>query len=376
MIVSPRAEEIIDVLRKEGNGFIKIDEVFLYRRAGAGSPYRKVPYWKRGEDSHDPPPPKLTSFAIIPEMTSAVHRGFGVYGNTFGNTEAVNAWRAFDRDVQTSGSFGNFQSNADGDNRYAWVIVSFPEPRIVRGWSLQFEYAWSSFFLAIEGKLHGGAWTRIFESASASPVNYGRFGATTTPMQCTAVRILTDCSYSVRSCQFFDLVPLIPVTMTSSTTPPTAGVSLISEPNNDNLCRCFTDQSNAYTHGTVAWYYNGENWQSNKGSVSTKDQNHFFIRFAEPKMVSGFSIGGISDYSSNDCYANCLLIEGRESETDFWRPLGEVEFEPSQRRTRYFDFPMNRTVLQLRITVQDVTHGASASNSASVYLPPIQLWGM
>jgi len=55
MIVSPRAEPIIDVLRKEGNGFIPIDEVFLYRRAGAGSPYRKIIYWKRGEDSINPP---------------------------------------------------------------------------------------------------------------------------------------------------------------------------------------------------------------------------------------------------------------------------------------------------------------------------------
>ena len=82
MIVSPRAEEIIDVLRKESNGFIKIDEVFLYRRAGAGSPYRKILYWKRGEDSTDPPPPKLTSFAIVPEMTAAATRGFGVYGTS------------------------------------------------------------------------------------------------------------------------------------------------------------------------------------------------------------------------------------------------------------------------------------------------------
>ena len=71
-ILSPRAANIIDVQRKEGNGFILIDEVMLYRRIGTGSPYRKILYWKQGEDSNDPPPPKLTSFAIVPEMTAPV----------------------------------------------------------------------------------------------------------------------------------------------------------------------------------------------------------------------------------------------------------------------------------------------------------------
>jgi hypothetical protein len=197
-------------------------------------------------------------------------------------------------------------------------------------------------------------------------------------MQCTAVRVLTDYSSSpVRSCQFFDSVPLIPVTLMSNSSLQAAGVELTSTPTTHNLVRCFTEQSNAYTHGTVAWYYNGGNWQSNRGMVGTRDQNHFYIRFAEPKTVNGFSIGGIGDgYYSNYCYANCLLVEGRESDTDFWRPLGEVEFEPSERRTRYFDFLMSRTVSQLRITVQDVTHGTGAPNSASVYLPPMQVFGM
>jgi len=83
------------------------------------------------------------------------------------------------------------------------------------------------------------------------------------------------------------------------------------------------------------------------------------------------------DYYYNErCYANCLLIEGRESDTDFWQPLGEVEFDPAERRTRYFDFPISRTVTQLRITVQDVTHGSNASGSTSVYLPPMQVYGL
>jgi hypothetical protein len=70
-----------------------------------------------------------------------------------------------------------------------------------------------------------------------------------------------------------------------------------------------------------------------------------------------------------------LLIEGRESDNDFWLPLGEVEFEPAERRIRYFDFAVERTVGQLRVTVQDVTRETGVSNSTSVYLPPMQVWG-
>jgi hypothetical protein len=199
-------------------------------------------------------------------------------------------------------------------------------------------------------------------------------------MFCSAVRVLTDSSYTVQSCQFFEALPLVPITMTSNSAPANAGVELLSEPVNYNLYRCFTEQSNAYSHGTLTWYYNGGEWQSNRGQVNTKDQNRFVIRFAEPKTVAGFAVGGLSDdyysgYNANYCYANCLLIEGRESESDFWRPLMEVEFEPSERHTRYFDFPVSPTVTQLRITVQDVTHGTGASNSASVYLPPMQVYG-
>jgi hypothetical protein len=69
------------------------------------------------------------------------------------------------------------------------------------------------------------------------------------------------------------------------------------------------------------------------------------------------------------------LIEGRESDSDFWQPIDEIEFDPATRRTRYFDFPVNRTVGQLRITVQDVMHGTGATGSSSVYLPPMQVYG-
>jgi len=381
MIVSPRAKEIIDILRKEGNGFINIDEVFLWRRAGAGSPYRKVPYWKRGEDSNEPPKPKFTSFAIVPEMPVAIYRGFGVYGNTLNNANAVNAWRAFDRNVQTSGSFGFYNVNTDGDSKYAWAMVSFPEARWVRGFSLRLEYEWNNVFLAIEGKFQNGGWTRLFESTGGL-VNYGRYGALTTPMLCTAMRILTDSSNAVQSCQFFEAIPLVPMMMTSNTAPTTAGVRLISEPNNSNLYQCFRQQVTAYSHGTLAWYYNtgsepdGQNWQSNRGLVGTKDQNRFLIHFDEPKTVVGFSVGGTASYSSSYFYANCLLIEGRESDNDFWMSLGEVEFDPAERRTRYFDFLVNRTVSQLRITMQDVTHGTNAASNSSVYLPPMQVYGL
>jgi hypothetical protein len=108
---------------------------------------------------------------------------------------------------------------------------------------------------------------------------------------------------------------------------------------------------------------------------STKDQSRFVIRFSEPKAVFGFSVGGLASYSASYCYANCLLIEGRESNSDFWQPIDEIEFDPSTRLTRYFDFAVNRTVGQLRITVQDVTHGTGATGSSSVYLPPMQVYG-
>ena len=56
MIISPRAKEVIDVLRIENNDgrIIEIDEVFLYHRTGVGAPYRKTLYWKRSEDVNMP----------------------------------------------------------------------------------------------------------------------------------------------------------------------------------------------------------------------------------------------------------------------------------------------------------------------------------
>ena len=204
-------------------------------------------------------------------MTAAIHRGFGVYGNTAGNANAINAWRAFDRNVQTSGAFG-------GE-----AIVSFPEARLVSGFAIRFEYEWNNVWLAIEGKFQTGnnqtgGWTRLFESTGGL-VNYGRYGALTTPMHCTAVRVLTNSSNAIQSCQFFEAVPLVPMTMTSNTAPTAAGVRLVSEPNNFNLYQCFRQQVEAYTHGTLAWYFNGNDWQSNRGLVSTRDQNRFMIHF-------------------------------------------------------------------------------------------------
>jgi hypothetical protein len=347
MIISPRAKKVTNVLRKDGNGFIKIRDVFLYRRTDASSPYRKVLYWTRTEDSAEPPPQKFSSFAIVPEMTAAVTKGYAVYGS------AATAWKSFDRSVLTSNTFD---------------IVSFPELRYVKGFALQFENASGNVSMAVEGKIHGGQWIRLFES-SAALVNGGRYAALTTPMFCNAVRLLTNSTSAVRSCQFFEAVPLVPITMTFNTS---GGVKLISEPANVNLYRCFTEQSNAFSHGTADWYAAG---MSNVGRVSTKEQRRFWIEFSEPKTVCGFSVGGITNFYAGYCYANCLLIEGRESENDFWQPLGEVQFNPAERRTRFFDFAKNRTVKELRITVQDITHPASLSENISVYLPPMQVWG-
>jgi hypothetical protein len=378
MIVSPRAAEVTDILRIEGNDFIEIDEVFLYRRNGAGSPYRKTLYWERTQSFRRQPqqrplPPVLQrSFAIVPEMTAAMSRGSIITGNTLNDSEAINAWRAFDRSALTEGSFGTFNANSNGNNRYAWAIATFQEPRIVRSWSLQFEYAWGTFHLAIEGLLEAGNWVPFFESSAMSPINHGRFGATTTPVQCVAVRILTNHSSLVRSCQFFDCVPLVPVSLTSNFS---EELRMTSEHANHSLYRCFTEQSNAYPHGTAAWYYNEGDWQSNREEIGGREHNRFTIQFAGSALVRGFSVGGLSNFFPHFCYANCLLIEGLDVNTGFWRPLREVNFEPAERRTRYFDLWANRTVSGLRITVQDVTHPVDASADTPVYLPPMQAWG-
>jgi hypothetical protein len=372
MIISPRAKYVTNILRYDKGRFINVDDVALYRRGTNIMPHEKVPYWNRSEDSDDPPPPKLQSFTIVPAMTAASDKGFAVYGNFLNNTETVHAWKAFDRSAETSGSFGTPTSSMMGDNKYAWGIVSFPEAQWVKSFVLQFEYCYSSFFLAIDGMSGNEAWTRLFETKVTNPVNNGYYGIVTTPMECTAVRLLTDGNSLVRSCQFFEAEPLVPVTLSANTGD---NVILASEPVNYNLYQCFTQQSTAFSHGTARWYFNGGEKRSNRGLVSTKDQNRFFVEFAEPKSVCGFSVGGITNYYSGYCYANCMLIEGRKSATDYWQPLGEIEFDPAEKRTEYFDFAENRTIKELRITVQDITYPANVSANSSIYLPSMQVWG-
>jgi len=193
-------------------------------------------------------------------------------------------------------------------------------------------------------------------------------------MLCSAVRILTNQSLAVRSCQFFDSVPLVPVTLTSNPSS-SLGIALESELVNSNLYRCFTEQSNAYSHGTIAWYYNDGTWRSNRKRASTSNQSRFTIRFNEQKSLHGFSIGGLNSYNASYCYANCLLIEGRKSDADAWNSLKEVDFEPSAQRTRYFDFDDCPTISQLRITVQDITRMPGATSNTPLYLPPMLVHG-
>ena len=200
------------------------------------------------------------------------------------------------------------------------------------------------------------------------------FGAVTNPMLCSAVRILTNQSSAVRSCQFFDSVPLVPVILTSNSSS-SLGITLESEFINDNLYRCFTKQSNAFTHGTITWYYNDGTWRSNRKRASTSNQSRFTIRFNEQKSLHGFVLGGLVNYNANYCYVNCLLIEGRESDADAWSPLKEVEFEPSAQRTRYVDFDDCPAVSQMRITVQGITRMPGATSNTPLYLPPMQVCG-
>jgi hypothetical protein len=129
--------------------------------------------------------------------------------------------------------------------------------------------------------------------------------------------------------------------------------------------QCFTHQSNAITQNLKSTH------MSNRGMPSSKDQNRLEIRFTESKTVCGFSVGGLASYTASYRYANCLLIEGRKSNEDFWRPIDEVDFNPALQETRYFDFSVDHTIGQLRITVQDVTSGTGTA----VYLPPMQIYG-
>ena len=351
MIISPRAKEVINVLRTANNLLRKVDEVFLLRRRGMGSPYRKISYWKRGINTGKPPLPefKSTSFAMVPKMTAAISKGCAVYGTD-------TAWRSFNRDARVSGTFGT----------NSWVTVTFSEARTVRGWALQYASAPSPspFTFAIEGKSKDDEWIRISTTSVNSLVNNGYFG-TTDEMECTAVRIRVSHATAVRSCQFFEREPLVPVTMTAYTG---NGVTLVFDPNtpiNTYRYQCFTHQSNAISQNLKSTH------GSNRGMPSSKGQNRFEIRFNAPKTVCGFSVGGLASYTATNCYANCLLIEGRESDDDYWRKMDEVDFNPALQETQYFDFAVDHVVGQLRITVQDITSGTSQQ----VYLPPMQVWG-
>jgi len=362
MIISPRAKEVINVLRKDGEGFREINEVLLLRRRGAGSPYRKITYWKREENFPPPPPLKLTSFAIVPEMTATLTGGYAVQGTH------ANAWQAFNRLATSSGTFG----------ANSWITITFPEVRTLRGWALQFSTTPSgTITITIEGKRYNGEWERLFFRSSVSLVSNGYFGITTRPMECTEVRIQITAgssTLSVRTCQFFEYEPLVPVTFTLLGG---GGVTYSMSPGSLSVFQCFTHQSIAYPQGTKAWYIG----KDNKGEPTFEEQNRMEIYFSSPKTVSGFSVGGIvtvgnttTNYNSaTHCCARCLLIEGRASNDVFWRRIDEVEFNPAEQKTQYFNFPNVHTVGQLRITVQDVT--SAGGTDAPLHLPPMQVWG-
>ena len=368
MIISPRAKKATNVLRMVSGGFVRSHKVLLYRRRGLGSPYRKIVYWQRGINTTEPPKPKLTSFAIVPDMNAAVTKGFYVKEDTFG---VSNAWKAFERDVTTSGAFGSV------------TTVAFPERRLVKGWALQFNTTSTSpSTLAIEGTADNQTWSPMFSSSSVSTYNAGLYGTMTQPMQCVAVRIRTSLATAVRSFQLFDAVPLISTTISSNGSTFIKGSE--QESISNQLYQCFKYQNIAYTQGGKTWYANNG---SNMGKPSTKDQCRFIIDFGEQKTVCGFTVGGISyagststAYQSSYYYANCLLIEGRESANDFWKRIDEVGCPPAdsqdgnKRKNRYFDFPVNHTVRQLRVTVQRITSGTSTSVT-SIYLPPMQVYG-
>jgi len=283
----------------------------------------------------------------------------------------VTTWMIFNREaitwqLLTPINTGRFPNNE-------WVTIRFPEPRVIRGWAIQF-VAQTLFSCDIEGRSSDGTWEPVhnFVSTQDPPnnaVNVGRYGAVTNTKECNAIRIRTNNPNWSKSCQFFGAVPLVPVDAPTN----------MFEPTNSNLRLCFVNQDIAYTYGTNDWYIaNGDN----KGGFSTSDQIRFQIHFTSPKTVGGFAVAGITSHSADNCYANCLRIEGRASANDPFRLLkvshnfkvyDEVEFDPAKRETQYFDFLEDHVVWQLRITVQDVTR---KNASLPVYLPPMQVYGM
>jgi hypothetical protein len=365
MIISPRAKPVTDILRKEGNGFIKIDEVFLMRRIGAGSPYRKILYWKRGAGTTGPPPSNLRSFAIVPEMTAAIHKGFGIHNpSSPPGTTWRPVWHAFNR---TS-------SIATIDDK-TWTVVSFPEARWVKSYSIA-PYAvsvngWLSsigYTVTLEGKFQNGEWipldTKIIHE-------YGGHCIVTTPMLCTAVRFRCADYYTAAiklvSCQFFDAVPLV--------------FSGIRDTIVDNHMLFSALWNVPLQHGNdiqkwkriySTWYENN----SNKGQPSTQDQTRFIIDFGSLKKVCGLS--AVIYYSAG---VKCLLIEGRKSDTDFWVTLDEIEFDLANPKTLYFDFPKVHTVSQLRITVQEASVSILYPDRfalpyyGNIYMPLMQVYG-
>jgi len=362
MIVSPRAREVTDVQRKAGNGFVKTGKVMLVQRTDDQSPYQGFVQWKRHVNTTVPA--KFRPFAIVPQMGSSFDQGSAIYPS------GTTAWQAFNRQANSSGAFGQNEP----------ITVVFHEPRWIRAWSLQFApfsaNQISSFTPIIQGRLHNGSWSQIHGtplSGGNVSADDGSFGITT-PMQCTAVRIQTNQTTAVRACQFYDAVPLVPISMTSNTAPTGNGLTLnVTETlaNSTNLFQAFRGLSTARQLGIRDWYYNGGTWQNNEGKPSTGSQNRFEIRFADPKTVGGFAVMGLQPYTATNCYANCLLVEGRADTGDYWRRIDEVKFDPSLRLTRYFDFPADHVVGQLRITVQSVMPGTSSQ----VYLPPMQVYG-
>lgn len=53
MIVSPRAKEVIEILRIAGKRLIEIDRVILYRRGNDGNWHPDEDFWDREEDNSD-----------------------------------------------------------------------------------------------------------------------------------------------------------------------------------------------------------------------------------------------------------------------------------------------------------------------------------
>jgi len=372
MIITPRSREVIDILLKNGNDFIPIDEVFLYEPSKIETPFRsKILYWKRTQPSKGALPdgdwdygkdteedketislPEINRFAIVPEMVANKTLEFSVTGNEYYKDNSKPAWHAFDRRTYTNTSIDHAAFEQP-----TWIEISFPTQRLVQGFSLQFEEYAETLWIAVEGRSRSTSnWINIYEN-TITPVNQGYFDAVHRPTWCSSVRILFFRKMKIQSCQIYTCYSLIPITMISNSAPE---VLLEGWERQNNLFSLFALQNKPYNIGSAIRHY----------GLEIKFNTNLVI-----PHLHGFVIGGISNYDEHTCYVNRFNLLGRYDNSMEWKTIKQVEFKPFEQKTIYIDLDdaVNFPFLCIRTTSRTTDN---VNDDTPLYLAPIQFYGM